>query len=91
MGALFTEKRSVFVQVINSIELKRNIHVSSSDFPRYIERIIYRMIKLVIMYRYGIVVACISSVDDISLFGYVRASDILMLRLAGVINKPTIP
>lgn len=43
------------------------------------------------MYRNGIVVVSISSVDDIPLFGYVRASDILMLRLAGAINKPTIP
>jgi len=37
------------------------------------------------------IVASISCIDDIPPFGYVRASDILMLRLAGAINKPTIP
>ena len=90
MGALFTEKNLCLSKRLIQL-LKRNSDVTSSDFPRYIERIIYRIIKLVIMYRHGIVVASISSVDDIPLFGYVRASDILMLRLAGVINKPTIP
>lgn len=34
--------------------------------------------------------ANISSVDDIPSFGYIRVADILMLRLPGAINKPTI-
>lgn len=34
--------------------------------------------------------ANIISIDDIPSFGYIRVADILMLRLAGAINKPTI-